>query len=85
MSYKIPRLEGIYDKIDAEKNRPMSQQDGYLWGLDYLKDIQKQLQRLEKKALEQNNPVLYQNVRLSMERSAEAVAELEGKIKHLRK
>ena len=84
MSYKLPRLEEIYDKIDAERT-PMSHEDGCQWGLDYLKDIQKQLEKLEKKALEQNNPVLYQNVRLSMQRSEEAMAELEGKIKHLRK
>jgi hypothetical protein len=63
----------------------MSQEDGYLWGLDYLEDIQKQLLRLEKKALEQNNPMLYQNIRLSMQRSEEAMAELENKIKQLRK
>ena len=84
MSYKILNLGEIYDKIDSEQI-PMSQEDGYLWGLDYLKDIQKQLTRLEKKALEQNNPMLYQNIRLSMQRSEEAMAELEGKIKQLRK
>ncbi|WP_100183007.1 hypothetical protein [Candidatus Nitrosotenuis aquarius] len=85
MSYKIPRLEEIYDKIDAECSAPMSHEDGYRWGLDYLKDTQKQLERLEKKALEDNNPILYRYVRLSMQRSSEAAAELEDKIKHLRK
>jgi hypothetical protein len=84
MSYKIPNLGEIYDKIDSEQI-PMSQEDGYLWGLDHLKDIQKQLTRLEKKALEQNNPMLYQNIRLSMQRSEDAMAELENKIKQLRK
>ena len=85
MSYKIPRLEEIHDKIDVECSAPMSKEDGYRWGLDYLKDIQKQLERLEKKALKDNNPTLYRNVRLSMQRSSEAAAELEDKIKHLRK
>jgi len=85
MSYKIPNLGEIYDKIDSEQRIPMSQEDGYLWGLDYLKDIQKQLTRLEKKALDQNNPMLYQNIRLSMQRSEEAMAELEDKIRELRK
>ena len=84
MSYKMPNLGELYDKIDSEQI-PMSQEDGYLWGLDYLKDIQRQLLRLEKKALEQNNPMLYQNIRLSMQRSEEAMAELENKIKQLRK
>jgi hypothetical protein len=85
MSYKIPKLEEIYDKIESEQGRPMSQEDGYQWGLDYLKDIQKQLQKLEKKALEQNNPALYQNVRLSVQRSLEAQQEITNKIKGLRK
>ena len=85
MSYKIPKLEEIYDKIESEQGRPMSKEDGYQWGLDYLKDIQKQLQKLEKKALEQNNPALYQNVRLSVQRSLEAQQEITNKIKGLRK
>jgi hypothetical protein len=84
MSYKMPNLGEIYDKIDSEKT-PMSQEDGYLWGLDYLKDIQRQLLRLEKKALEKNNPMLHQSVLLSMQRSEEAISELEDKIRQLRK
>ncbi len=85
MSYKLPKLEEIYDKIESEQSVPMSQEDGYQWGLDYLKDIEKQLQKLEKKALEQNNPALYQNVRLSMQRSIEAQQEITDKINGLRK
>lgn len=85
MSYKLPKLEEIYDKIESEQSVPMSQEDGYQWGLDYLKDIEKQLQKLEKKALEQNNPILYQNVRLSMQRSLEAQQEITDKINGLRK
>ena len=85
MSYKLPKLEEIYDKIEYEHSNPMSQEDGYRWGLDYLKDIEKQLQKLEKKAIEQNNPSLYQNVRLSMQRYIEAQQEITDKIKGLRK
>lgn len=85
MSYKLPKLEEIYDKIESEQSVPMSQEDGYQWGLDYLKDIEKQLQKLEKKALEQNNPTLYQNVRLSIQRSLEAQQEITDKINGLRK
>ena len=85
MSYKLPKLEEIYDKIESEQSVPMSQEDGYQWGLDYLKDIEKQLQKLEKKALEQNSPTLYQNVRLSMQRSLEAQQEITDKINGLRK
>jgi hypothetical protein len=81
----MPKLEEIYDKIESEQGRPMSQEDGYQWSLDYLKDIEKQLQKLEKKALKQNNPSLYQDVRLSMQRSLEAQQEITDKMKCLRK
>lgn len=69
MSYKLPKLGEIYDKLESERGRQMSQEDGYRWELDYLEDIQKQLRKLEKKALEQNDPILYQNVMLSMQHS----------------
>lgn len=84
MSYKTPKLEEIYDKIDAELT-PMRQDDGCQWSLDYLKDIQKELEKLEKRALDQNNPLLYKNVKLSAQRYEEVKAELEAKIKNKRK
>jgi len=71
-------LEEIHDKIDSERV-PMSQDDGCQWGLDYLKDIYKELEKLEKKALDQSNPLLYKNVKLSIQRYEEAKAELEAK------
>lgn len=85
MSYRIPKLEEIYDKIESEQNKPMNEADGYQWGLDYLKDIQKQLQRLEKTSLEQNNPLFYNNVKLSMQRALDAQKELAAKLQGIRK
>ncbi|HET8720033.1 MAG TPA: hypothetical protein VFM64_03450 [Candidatus Nitrosotenuis sp.] len=85
MSYRMPKLEEIYDKIETEQNKPMSEADGYRWGLDYLKDIQKQLEKLEKMSLDQNNPTLYNGIKLSMQRALEAQKELSGKLVSLRK
>lgn len=85
MSYRMPKLEEIYDKIETEQNKPMSEADGYQWGLDYIKDIQKQLEKLEKMSLDQNNPILYNNIKLSMQRALEAQKELSGKLVNLRK
>jgi len=84
MSYRIPKLEEIYDKIESEQNKPMSEADGYQWGLDYLADIQKQLQRLEKTSLEKNNPLLYNNIKLSMQRALDAQKELAEKLQRLK-
>ncbi len=85
MSYRMPKLEEIYDKIETEQNKPMSEADGYQWGLDYLKDIQKQLEKLEKMSLDQKDPILYNGIKLSMQRALEAQKELSGKLVNLRK
>ena len=84
MSYRIPKLEEIYDKIESEQNKPMSEADGYQWGLDYLLDIQKQLERLEKTSMEQNNPLFHNNIKLSMQRALDAQKELADKLQKLR-
>lgn len=85
MSYRMPKLEEIYDRIEAEQNKPMSEADGYQWGLDYLRDIQKQLEKLERMSLDQNNPVLHNSIKLSMQRALEAQKELSEKLVSLRK
>ena len=36
MEFGISKLGEIYDRIEAEQSTPMSEADGYLWGLDYL-------------------------------------------------
>lgn len=80
MAYGIPKLEEIYDRIDAERNQPMSEADGYRWGLDYLNDIQKQLEKLEEKALQKNDPAFYNSIKLSIQRAKEVRVELQNKL-----
>lgn len=80
MSFKMPKLEDIYDKIDLEENRPMSKADGYQWGLDYLNDTIKQLEKLERMALAKNNPMFYNDVRISIQRAQHAQKELQDKL-----
>lgn len=80
MSFKMSKLEDIYDKIESEESKPMSQADGYQWGLDYLNDTIKQLEKLEQKALEKNDPIFYNNVKISMQRAQHAQKELQDKL-----
>jgi hypothetical protein len=80
MAHGIPSLGEIYDRIEAEENTPMSEADGYRWGLDYLKDIMAQLEKLEEKALVKNDPAFYNNIKLSIQRAKEAQIELHGKL-----
>jgi hypothetical protein len=76
----MPKLEDIYDKIESEESKPMSQADGYQWGLDYLSDTIRQLEKLEQKALAKNDPIFYNNVKISLQRAQYAQKELQDKI-----
>ncbi len=83
MAPGISKLEEIYDKIESEQSKPMGEADGYRWGLDYLDDIIKQLEKLEQQALKKNDPLYHHNIRLSLQRAQEAQAELKQKINNL--
>lgn len=85
MTFRISKLEEIYDRIEAEQSTPMGEVDGYRWGLDYLKDIIRQLEKLEQQALQKNDPIFYNNIKLSMQRVKEAQAELDAKLDGIRK
>jgi hypothetical protein len=84
METKTPKLEEIYDRIEAEERREMSQIDGYQWGIEYLQDVIKQIERLEQRALERNDPSFYNNVKLSAQRAKEAEQELRNKLHNMR-
>lgn len=80
MAQGISKLEEIYDKIEAEQSKPMSEADGYRWGLDYLEDIVKQLEKLEQAALKKNDPLYHHNIKVSIQRAREAQTELNQKL-----
>jgi hypothetical protein len=63
----------------------MSEADGYRWGIDYLKDVVKQLEKLEERALLKKDPIFYNNIKLSIQRAKEAQNELCSKLENLRK
>jgi hypothetical protein len=76
----MPKLEDIYDKIESEESRSISHADGYQWGLDYLNDTIKQLEKLEQKALAKNDPIFYNNVMLSIQWAQHVQKELQDKL-----
>ena len=84
MDTKVPKLEEIYDRIEAEESREQSQADGYQWGIEYLQDVIKQLDKLEQRALEKNDPSFYNNVKLSAQRAREVEKELKNKLRNMR-
>jgi len=80
MSFKVPKLEDIHDRIESEESRPMSKADGYQWGLDYLNDTLKQLEKLKQRALAKNNPTFYNDVKISIQRAQHVQKELQDRI-----
>lgn len=80
MEPRIPKLEEIYDKIEVEEGKQMSQVDGYRWGLDYLQDVIKQIEKLELLAVERNDPIFYNNVKMSAQRAKVVEQELQAKL-----
>jgi hypothetical protein len=76
----MPKLEDIHDKIESEESTPMREADGYQWGLDYLNDTLKQLEKLEQRALAKNNPMFYNDIKISIQRAQDAQKELQDKL-----
>lgn len=74
-------LEKIWQDVDESLSKPMTEQEGYRWGIDYLQDIKKELLKLEAQAKIRNDPNFFNSVRSSMLRALEVEEELEGKIK----
>ena len=74
-------LDGFLQSMDEARSQPMTQKDGYLWGVEYLQDIKKELLKLEERAKSRNDPRFFNDVRSSMLRALEVEEELEDKIK----
>lgn len=49
-------LDGFLQSMDEAKSQHMTQKDGYLWGIEYLQDIKKELLKLEERAKSRNDP-----------------------------
>lgn len=84
MEPRIPKLEEIYDRIDAERGAKMSLADGYQWGLEYIQDVIMEIEKLEKRALSKNDPAFYNSLRMSAQRAQEVRHELQSKLGVLR-
>ena len=66
--------------MEESRLQPMTQKDGYLWGIEYLQDIKKELLKLEQRAKDRNDPRFFNAIKSSMLRALEVEEELESKI-----
>lgn len=67
-----------------DHERPMTEMEGYHWGLGYLSTVMKNLQEFEEKALESNNFKLLDNIIITMAHARDAEIELVDKISSLK-
>lgn len=73
-------LEDVLQSMHEAKTQPMSQKDGYAWGIEYLQEIKKELLKLERYAKDRNDPGFFNAIKSSMLYALEAEEELERKI-----
>ena len=76
-----PKIRKMWESIDNQNLKPLTKTEGYKWGLAYLENAKKELLKLEKNALERNDPYFYNDVRESMLRAKEAENEILTKIR----
>ena len=74
-------LNSMWDKIDL-KSKEEVEKEGHVWGLQYLEELISELVELKIKAKKENNPILYNQLRISLMRAHEAQSELNEKLKN---
>jgi len=75
-SYR-PNLNLMWDKIDLKSNEV--KKEGNSWGQQYLEKLIGELTELKIKAKQENNPILYDQFRISLMRAHEVQNELNEK------
>ena len=78
-SYR-PNLNLMWDKIDLKSNKEVKK-EGNTWGQQYIEKLIGELIELKIKAKQENNPILYDQLRTSLMRAHEVQNELNEKLK----
>jgi len=78
-SYR-PNLNLMWDKIDLKSNKEVKK-EGNTWGQQYIEKLIGELIELKIKAKQENNPILYDQLRTSLMRAHEVQNELNKKLK----
>ena len=82
MDYKSKNrpFEEIWTSIKQQELEPLTENDGYRWGLTHLQYVMKELQDLESRALARHDMAFFNDVRASMVRALEAETYLKNKL-----
>jgi hypothetical protein len=73
-------FEGIWNIVKRQELEPLSEEDGYRWGISHIQYVKKELFKLEESALERRDVELLHNIVASKLRAAEVEQELRKKL-----
>ncbi|MGI0047435.1 MAG: hypothetical protein ACREBB_09670 [Nitrosotalea sp.] len=72
--------EGVWDAMRSQELEPLSEEDGYRWGLSHIEHVKKELLKLEERALTKRDVELLHNIVTSKLRAVEVEHELREKL-----
>ncbi len=73
-------FEGIWNIVKRQELEPLSEEDGYRWGLSHIEQVKKDLLKLEERALERRDEELLHNIVVSKLHAVEVEEELRKKL-----
>lgn len=76
---------GIWDVVKRQELEPLSEEDGYRWGISHIQYVKKELLKLEESALERRDVELLHNIVVSKLRATEVEQELRKKLDTVQK
>lgn len=71
---------GMWDVVKRQELEPLSEEDGYRWGISHIQHVKKELLKLEENALERRDVELLHNIVVSKLRAVEVEQELRKKL-----
>ncbi|HKU32951.1 MAG TPA: hypothetical protein VJR22_03795 [Candidatus Nitrosotalea sp.] len=73
-------FEGIWNIVRRQEMEPLSEEEGYRWGLCHIEQVKKDLLKLEERALVRRDEELLHNIVISKLRAIEVEDELRKKL-----
>lgn len=73
-------FDGVWDVVQTQDLEPLSEEDGYRWGLSHIGYVKKELLKLEERALARHDIKLLHDIVSSKLRATEVEEELRKKL-----
>jgi hypothetical protein len=80
MNFPNDQFEGLWGIMKVRDLEPLSEEDGYRWGISHIEYVKKELLKLEERALANHDVGLLHNIVSSKLRAVEVEEELRKKL-----